>query len=172
MAAIDNLTKSLAIEWAEKGVRINSVAPVSIVVIHVQHGGCRQSHQVSSYRVGWERSENQFSSTSKYSRTVITYTCNFFSCSSKMTENQQTFTWQMNLCHYKAANLWSQITRKLSNSTWKKYLSYCQTAKAQASLPIHTVSPLAQEALDKKPLPFVQLNSCECMFEGSLPMQN
>ena len=27
-AGVDNLTKSLAIEWAEKGVRINSVAPV------------------------------------------------------------------------------------------------------------------------------------------------
>ena len=27
---MDNLTKSLAIEWAEKGVRINSVAPVCI----------------------------------------------------------------------------------------------------------------------------------------------
>ena len=30
-AGVDNLTKSLAIEWAEKGVRINSVAPVGIV---------------------------------------------------------------------------------------------------------------------------------------------
>uniref|UniRef100_A0A672TA56 Peroxisomal trans-2-enoyl-CoA reductase n=1 Tax=Sinocyclocheilus grahami TaxID=75366 RepID=A0A672TA56_SINGR len=28
-AAVDNLTKSLAIEWADNGVRINSVAPVS-----------------------------------------------------------------------------------------------------------------------------------------------
>jgi len=26
---VDNLTKSLAIEWADHGVRINSVAPVS-----------------------------------------------------------------------------------------------------------------------------------------------
>lgn len=28
-AAVDNLTKSLAVEWAASGVRINSVAPVS-----------------------------------------------------------------------------------------------------------------------------------------------
>lgn len=28
-AAVDNLTKSLAIEWADSGVRVNSVAPVS-----------------------------------------------------------------------------------------------------------------------------------------------
>ncbi len=27
-AGLDNLTKSLAIEWADKGVRINAVAPV------------------------------------------------------------------------------------------------------------------------------------------------
>jgi peroxisomal trans-2-enoyl-CoA reductase len=29
-AAVDNLTKSLALEWAASGVRVNSVAPVSI----------------------------------------------------------------------------------------------------------------------------------------------
>lgn len=28
-AAVDNLTKSLAIEWAPYGIRINAVAPVS-----------------------------------------------------------------------------------------------------------------------------------------------
>lgn len=28
-AAVDNLTKTLALEWAHSGVRINSVAPVS-----------------------------------------------------------------------------------------------------------------------------------------------
>ena len=28
-AGIDNLTKSLAIEWAPSGIRINAVAPVS-----------------------------------------------------------------------------------------------------------------------------------------------
>ncbi|XP_073490514.1 peroxisomal trans-2-enoyl-CoA reductase-like isoform X2 [Aquarana catesbeiana] len=31
-AAVDNLTKSLAIEWAHSGVRINSVAPISAMV--------------------------------------------------------------------------------------------------------------------------------------------
>ncbi|XP_069472902.1 peroxisomal trans-2-enoyl-CoA reductase-like isoform X2 [Ambystoma mexicanum] len=31
-AAVDNLTKSLAIEWAHNGVRINSVAPISPMV--------------------------------------------------------------------------------------------------------------------------------------------
>ena len=30
-AAVDNLTKSLAIEWAHSGVRVNAVAPVRIV---------------------------------------------------------------------------------------------------------------------------------------------
>lgn len=30
-AAVDNLTKTLAIEWAASGVRVNSVAPVSDV---------------------------------------------------------------------------------------------------------------------------------------------
>jgi NAD(P)-dependent dehydrogenase (short-subunit alcohol dehydrogenase family) len=28
-AGVDNLTKSLAVEWAQDGVRINAVAPVS-----------------------------------------------------------------------------------------------------------------------------------------------
>lgn len=28
-AGVDNLTKSLAIEWADSGVRVNAVAPVS-----------------------------------------------------------------------------------------------------------------------------------------------
>lgn len=28
-AAVDNLTKSLAIEWAASGVRVNAIAPVS-----------------------------------------------------------------------------------------------------------------------------------------------
>lgn len=29
-AGIDNLTKSLSVEWAESGVRVNAVAPVSL----------------------------------------------------------------------------------------------------------------------------------------------
>ena len=33
-AAVDNLTKSLAIEWAHSGVRVNAVAPVRIVGMH------------------------------------------------------------------------------------------------------------------------------------------
>ena len=28
-AAVDNLTKSLAVEWAQDGIRVNAVAPVS-----------------------------------------------------------------------------------------------------------------------------------------------
>ena len=31
-AAVDNLTKSLAIEWASSGVRINAIAPVRMCV--------------------------------------------------------------------------------------------------------------------------------------------
>ena len=30
-AGIDNLTKTLALEWVSKGIRINSIAPVSKV---------------------------------------------------------------------------------------------------------------------------------------------
>lgn len=35
-AAVDNLTKSLAIEWAHSGVRVNSVAPVckDVALVH------------------------------------------------------------------------------------------------------------------------------------------
>ena len=32
-AGVDNLAKSLAIEWAENGVRINSVVPVGRVLL-------------------------------------------------------------------------------------------------------------------------------------------
>ncbi len=30
-AAIENLSKSLAIEWAQNGIRINNIAPVSVM---------------------------------------------------------------------------------------------------------------------------------------------
>ncbi|KAG8559948.1 hypothetical protein GDO81_017501 [Engystomops pustulosus] len=39
-AAVDNLTKSLAIEWAHTGVRINSVCPVSMGDLCVDTTGC------------------------------------------------------------------------------------------------------------------------------------
>lgn len=35
-SAVDNLTKSLAIEWAASGVRINAVAPVTNI-LHAVH---------------------------------------------------------------------------------------------------------------------------------------
>lgn len=34
-AGVDNLTKTLAIEWAHDGVRINSVAPVSMSLVYI-----------------------------------------------------------------------------------------------------------------------------------------
>ena len=69
MAAVDNLTKSLAIEWAEKGVRINSVAPVSIVVIHVQMAAV--DNLTKSLAIEWAEKGVKINSVAPVSIVVI-----------------------------------------------------------------------------------------------------